>query len=236
MQRYFVDSINNNKFCLNESDSYHCLVVMRSKVKEELEIVCDKRLYLGKIESLDNFVSGIILEEIDSSFERLDVTIAQSLVNESKMDLILQKSVELGVNKIIPLKVSRCVVNYDKKEDKKLLRWQKIMQEASSQSKRLNIPVIDKINNLDDLIGLNYDYKFLCSVNESSQTIKMVLQNVKVCDRIIFVIGPEGGFSDSEESYLVQNGFIRISLGDLVLRTETASLTILSMINYHFMR
>ena len=89
---------------------------------------------------------------------------------------------------------------------------------------------------ISDLIDLDYDYKFLCSVNEKDNSLKKELQNINVYDRILFVIGPEGGFTDKEENLLINNGFKRITLGSNVLRTETASIALLSMLIYHFMR
>ena len=88
---------------------------------------------------------------------------------------------------------------------------------------------------LKDLINLDYDLKLVCSVNQDVLNIKKVLQNNKKCDKIIFVIGPEGGISKEEEKFLTENNFIPISLGNRVLRTETAPICIGSIINYEYM-
>ena len=88
---------------------------------------------------------------------------------------------------------------------------------------------------IKDLINLEYDLKIVCSVNQNISNIKKVLQNNKKCDKIIFVVGPEGGLSENEETYLVNNGFIRASLGKSILRCETAPITVCSMIKYEYM-
>lgn len=236
MQRYFVNEIKDKLFKLNERDSYHLMKVMRAKIDDEIEIVCDNKLFLGKILNIGNLVDGEIIQELDSSFVSSNITIAQALVNESKFSLILQKGTELNANSFIPLITERSVIKVNKDFDKKIVRWQNIVNDASSQSKRLNSPLVYNVMKISDLIDLDYDYKFLCSVNEKDNSLKKELQNINVYDRILFVIGPEGGFTDKEENLLINNGFKRITLGSNVLRTETASIALLSMLIYHFMR
>lgn len=235
MQRYFVKEKKDSFFLINKEDSYHIVKVMRMSINDKIEVIYDNTLYICKIIELGDFVKCEIIEEIHE--EKLDtpkVIIAQSLVKEQKMDYILQKCTELNVYSIIPINTVRSVVKLDSC-DKKLIRWNKILKEASEQSKRLEIPKLDRIMDIKDLINVKCDCKYICSVNEKSKTIKSVLSNTKKSDTILFVIGPEGGFSSSEEKLLIDNGFIPISLGKNVLRTETASLFILSAINYEFL-
>jgi len=236
MQRYFVDEIKDNLFKLNERDSYHLSKVMRAKINDEIEIVCDNKLFLGKVVNTSNVVDGKIIKKLDSSFISSNITIAQALVNENKFNLILQKGTELNANSFIPLITDRSVIKVNKDFDKKIVRWQNIVNDASSQSKRLNSPLVYNVMKISELIDLDYDYKFLCSVNEKDNSLKKELQNIGAYDKILFVIGPEGGFTDKEEDLMIKNGFKRITLGSNVLRTETASMALLSMLIYHFMR
>lgn len=237
MQRYFVkdfDKEYSNTFTLSEDDSYHIIKVMRYKINDLIEVVSKDNMYICKITELGKNVKCEVNEKVLSKVTNiLNVTIAQSLVKEQKMDYILQKSTELGVNKIIPIKAIRSIVKIEN-DNKKVDRWQKIVKEASEQSKRLDIPTIEKPININELAALQYDYKILCSVNETSINIKKALQNVKYSDTILIVIGPEGGFDKKEEQVLIDSGFISTSLGTRVLRTETAPLFVLSVINYIF--
>ena len=235
MQRYFVDEKKNNVFVLKEEDAYHFLKVMRGSLDDIVEIIYNEELYLCKLISINPCKVEIIKKEEDSE-NKFHVTIAQALVKEQKMDLILQKSTELGVEEIIPLITERSIVKLDKKSDKKINRWNSIAEGASKQSKRLTIPRISQALTIDDLTKLDYDYKVLCSVNEVSKNIKKVLADVNSSDRILFVVGPEGGFTEDEEEKLISSGFISVSLGSNVLRTETTSLFLLSVVGYHFMR
>lgn len=243
MQRYFIKNYDHNPlgyyedtFTLNTDDSHHVKNVMRMKIEDHIEVVYDNDVYLCKIIDLKDNVKAQIIDTIECSSELpCHITIAQSLVNEQKMDFILQKTCELGVSEIIPIQTSRSIINLKGKEEKKLMRWNKIVKEASEQSKRNKIPTVNKVMTLKELINLDYDYKLLCAVNEMTTTIKRVLSNIKSCDRILFVIGPEGGFSKEEERLLIDNGFTSISFGKRVLRSETASIYIMSIINYILM-
>lgn len=232
MQRYFCVRKDNDIFFLNEENSYHARTVMRMKIGDKVEIIYDSKLYIGEIISLDDLVKCRLIEE-KSEYNELDirVTICQGLVKEEKMDLILQKCVELGMNSFIPLKTKNSIIkNLD--ENKKLVRWQKIVNDASRQSKRNVIPMVLNVMNLEDITKLDYDLKILCTVNELSISLKNILQNHKKCGTMIIVIGPEGGFKKDEETYLINNGFLSCKLLDFVLRTETAGIVALSMINY----
>lgn len=234
MQRYFVQEKKNNQFILSSNDTYHITKVMRMSLKDKIEVVNNATTYICEITSLEPLVEVEIIEELVEKNElNCMVTIVQSLVKEQKMDYILQKTTELGVSKIIPYQAERSLIKLDSKQEKKRERWQSIVKEAAEQSKRNSIPTVEKVMNLSDLVNLvEYDMKFLCTVNEMSQNIKKLLSNLPGSVRILFVIGPEGGFTKKEEETLLENGFISLSLGNSVLRTETASTFILSVIRY----
>lgn len=238
MQRYFVSHIDDeNNIVLSQDDSYHIVKVMRMSIGDRIEVVSLGIEYVCEIIELDNIVKCRVVEKLEEKTRKIPkIVLAQSLVKEQKMDYILQKSTELGVFEIIPVLTERSIIKVDNKEFKKIERWKKVLKEASEQSKRNDIPRIEKICKLDELKSLNFTHKYICSVNEKSKTIKSVLSKVDIDDTILFVIGPEGGLSEKEEKLLFENGFEAISFGDNVLRTETASLFVLSAINYEFMR
>ena len=235
MQRYFSNNKNNDIYTLNNDDSYHITKVMRMKLDELIEIVDNKKTYICKIISFNPVNAKIVREnDEDNEFEK-KIIVVQSLVNENKMDLILQKCCELGMYKIYPFKAKNSVVKENDKINKKIVRWQKILKEASEQSKRNIIPEVGNVLDINSLCNINGDLKILLSVNEMSKSLKNVLQEVSSYDTIIIVVGPEGGFDYLEEEKLINSGFIRVSLGKRVLRTETASLAAISMINYEWM-
>lgn len=229
MQRYFSDKKDNNQLVLSDNDLYHIKTVMRMKDNDLIEVVYNEQLYLCY---LDNY-KAIIKDEIKKeSFHKQEIILCISLVKEQKMDLILQKATELGVDKIIPLITKNSIIKIDN-EEKKLNRWSRICKEASEQSKRLTIPTITNIKRLNEL---NYDgLKIICSTTEKNNTINKVLKNRSKYDKIVFVIGPEGGLDKKEEELLVLMGYIKTTLGNLIMRVETVPLYLLSILNYEMM-
>ncbi len=237
MQRYFVNNKDNDTFYLSNEDSHHVINVMRMNINDEVEIVFDNHLYLANISELNKSVKCTIIKELENKERYIPkIVIVQALVKEQKMDYILQKACELGVYQIIPVNTSRSVVKIDKNDSKKIIRWNKILKEASEQSKRVDIPILDKIYNFEDLKSLDFKEKYICSTKENKKLLKSTLSKYNINDTIVYVIGPEGGFDPSEEDQLIDKGFIPISLGNNILRTETASLFIMSAVNYEFER
>jgi 16S rRNA (uracil1498-N3)-methyltransferase len=213
--------------------------VMRMKENDKIEVIYDEVVYLCEITTLSvNSVKLKVLnKKITEDESSVKVTIAISLVKEQKWDFILQKTTELGVSQIIPLSLSRTLIKLDNnKYNKKCERWNKICKEAAEQSHRVTIPNISKQMNINDLVKLDYDLKIVCSTTDVNQNLKQVLSKHKRYDRILVVIGPEGGISPAEEELLATNGFIKTSLGKFILRVETAPLFVMSAINYELMR
>ena len=233
MQRYMV---NNKELKLDIDDIKHIINVMRMKENEVFEIVYNKTIYTCKITHIDkkDVKYEIIKEDKKERNRKNKVIIACSLIKEQKMDYLLQKATELGVDEIIPLISQRTVVKVNDKKDNKLVRWNKIVKEASEQSFRIDIPKIQEITRLKDIIKYDGDIKIVCDTLEMSKNIKKVLQDSKKSDTILIVVGPEGGFTKDEVNYLSNNGFIRTSLGNNILRAETVPLFLLSVINYEF--
>ncbi len=231
MQRYFAEKKVGKDFILKESDLHHILHVMRMKSGEEVEVVYEKELYLCEVE-ISSEVNVLEKEKLDSLVEKKEkITLVLPLLKEQKMDFILQKSTELGVDEIIPLVMERSMIKFGGKEEKKLERWRKIVKEASEQSKRITIPNITEIRYLKDLKMLD-GVKFVCSTREKSKNLKNFLTNHRNYDKMIIVIGPEGGLSSSEEEKLIQMGFDPVTLGTRILRVETVPLFLLSILNY----
>lgn len=231
MQRYFAKEKENEKIYLYESDIYHIKKVMRNQIGDEIEVVFGEKVYICKIIKLDLLELEIINEHEEDKELNINLTVAVSLVSEQKFDLIIQKLTELGVSTIIPFKSERSIVKLDEhKIGKKLLRWQTICKEASEQSKRVTVPKITNIMTLKELSQNTANLKLICSLKSNPQFLDKYLN--KNTNSILFAIGPEGGFTSAEESYLIDNGFKSVSLGARVLRVETAAIYITSVINY----
>jgi len=223
MQRYFSSNLKDNNFILSNDDWYHINTVMRMKENDNIEIVYNNSLYLGRIENKQIYM---IKKIMDKEISKRKYILCIPLLTDSKMSFVLQKATELGIDMIIPIYTKRSIVKINDKNHK-LERWYKICKEASEQSKRLSIPVITDIKELKDLEGEGL--KIVCSTTNKSITLKQVLNK---CDTITFVVGPEGGFTNDEEELLVNKGFIPITLGENILRVETVPIYILSILKY----
>ena len=231
MQRYFAVDKDLN---ISDKDKHHIINVMRMKLNDKIEIVYNEKVYMCEINDISKKdVSYSVKDIIDINNELpVKVTIAVSLVNEKKLDFILQKCTELGVYDFILVNSDRSKIKIDGKEKKKIERWNTITKEAAEQSHRNIKPIVRDIMSINDVSKLDYDLKLTCSTKENEKTIKNVLQNSTNCDRIIIVVGPEGGLTVSEEEKLEKNGFIPVTLGNLILRTETVPIYIMSLVNY----
>lgn len=233
MQRYFAKNIIDKKVELDSGDYHHIKNVMRCKNNDNIEVVFNNKLYIATILDIENFNIEVTEEKDDNNELPIELIVAVGLVKEQKMDLILQKLTELGVSRIIPIKFSRSIVNLDdKKIDKKIVRWTSICKEASEQSKRNIIPIIDRPITVKELTKIEADKKLVASVREDNNFISNYLQNNEKGVKILVVIGPEGGIADNEEDILNDNGFNSVSLGKSVLRVETAAIYVASVINY----
>lgn len=232
MQRYFSKKLDNNYFLINDDDFFHISTVMRMKDNDKIEIVYNNELYIGIIESIEQRKVKVLNKEDIKYDKRPRVTLCVPLLKEQKMDYILQKATELGVNEIIPVILERSIIKLDeKKEDKRLERWSRICKEASEQSKRLDVPTITKVKRIKEL---NIDgLKIVCSTTEKENNIKKILKTNS--EDLVFIMGPEGGISPKEEKILNEIGFISTSLGNRIMRVETVPLYIMSVVNYEYM-
>jgi len=231
MQRYFAKDKQDNHFILQDSDIHHIKNVMRMLPNDKIEVIYDHVTYICNIDSVDPLTLTIVDTLKEDREATIDLTIAIALVNEQKMDLILQKLTELGVSTIIPIKTERSIVKLEpQKMSKKITRWQIICKEASEQSKRTSIPQVKEIISLSELASVPNELKLICSLNDNTKPLDNYLKkNIK---EALFVIGPEGGFTPKEEEKLLSNDFKPVSLGKRVMRVETAAIYVASIVNF----
>ena len=230
MQRYFSNLKQDNYLNLTKEDLYHIKTVMRMKQGDNIEVVYDHKLHICQ---LDN--DQALIKEVNNQItdKKVQYILCVPLLQEQKMSFVLQKATELGVDKIIPILTTRSVVKIKEHQEHKLNRWYRICKEASEQSKRLDIPFIEKITKIEDLKLSGF--KIVLSTKEKDMTIKKVLKNNLNCDKIIMVVGPEGGLTDQEEKALNELGFVSVTLGQNIMRVETVPICLLSILNYELM-
>lgn len=245
VQRYFSpDSFSaEGMLSLTGEDAKHITQVMRMTVGDNVIVVANQEAYVAVITSLEQKEVQVQKsgEPLPANEMPIQVTIVNGLAKGDKHDLIVQKSTELGVHRIIPLKAARSIVKWDdKKGAKKIERLQKIAHQAAEQCHRTVIPTVEQPITVKQLVELaaGYDVCFYADEEEAKRNDRPRLQDsVKLLtrgQRILIVFGPEGGLSREEVEIFQETGFQAVALGPRILRTETAPLYILSAISYEF--
>ncbi len=223
-------------FYISGSDYNHIRNVLRMKTGEEFLVSCDGVSSLCRLDGFegDSAVAEIIEENYQSTDLPIKIYLFQGLPKSDKMELIIQKAVELGVHAIIPTEMSRCVVKLDdKKKKSKTQRWQTIAESAAKQSKRSAVPTIYDTMSYKEALNMAKDLDILMVPYECEngmEETKKVLSQIKEGSSVGIIIGPEGGFEESEVEKATAIGGESISLGKRILRTETAAITAVSMV------
>lgn len=245
MSRFFVrtepSDLQNGRIVITGEDVKHIGNVLRARVGDALEL-CDGAGtdYDAVVEQLskESVITSIRGKRANDTEPPVDITLFQGVPKADKMDFIIQKCVELGVNRFIPVTTARSVVRFKDARDAaaKAARWGRIAFEAAKQCDRGRIPVVEEPVGLDKALKLaeGYDLKLLPYEEEIDGSLRKVLRehnNTANCKVAIF-IGPEGGFDKAETEKAVQNGFKSVKLGPRILRTETAGIAVASIVMY----
>lgn len=245
MPKFFIKTENlkeNEGIWITGSDVNHIKNVLRKKIDDKINI-CNsdtQKNYECIIKNIEeNKIVCKILDEVKSLAEsNLNITIFQGLPKSDKMELIIQKATELGVKTIVPVITKRTVIKLkDKDKQNKVDRWRKIAEVAAKQSGRDIIPTIENIINIADIKFDEFDKIFVLYENEEKISIKDEIEQLKNDNKeelnIGIVIGPEGGFAESEIEQLRLNQNVSVvTLGKRILRTETVALVVSGILMY----
>lgn len=240
MQRYFVnpEQFADDKVIITGDDVHHITKVLRLKVGDH--IICSNGLGIDALSEIIQIDSTQVLCNIVSILDKvnesnINIILAQSLPKADKMDLIIQKGTEIGISSFLPFISERTIVRLDdKKEQKRLERWQKIAKEAAEQAHRNKIPEILPVSSWKDLLAKISDQLTLIAYEkEAKNFLYQTMKNNPECKNILLIIGPEGGFSEKEIKEAEDNGATSVSLGKTILRAETAGLVGAANIIYH---
>lgn len=242
MQHFFVtpEQVADEQIIIHGADVNHMKNVLRIKPGEEL-IVSDGNNHrylcgMGRYEA-EQAVVTILQKELADTELPSRIYLFQALPKQDKMELIVQKAVELGVHEIIPVASKRAVVKLDeKKAQKKIQRWQGISESASKQAGRGYIPKVKEVKRFQEALSYSEQLDILLfpyELAEGMEQTKRVIASIKPGQSVGVFIGPEGGFEQEEAAAAVGVGAKVITLGKRILRTETAGLTTLSVLMYH---
>ena len=244
MYQFFVEpsQIQDKKIVITGSDVNHIKNVLRMKVGEEIAVKSgeDGREYRCGIEAFaqDQVICSLRFIREEGVELPSKIYLFQGLPKADKMELIVQKAVELGVFEVIPVTVKRCVVKLDeKKAAAKVSRWQGIAEAAAKQCKRGIIPVVKMPMTLREAAAYAQEMDVRLIPYELAGDMahtREIIEGIAPGQSVALFIGPEGGFEESEVETALAAGIEPITLGRRILRTETAGLAVLSWLMYHF--
>ncbi len=236
----FIAEIENGRVKLSGDEAHHAIHVMRMKTGD-IFIACggDETEYISEISEItEDALYAEIRDIIRSAAEPgVKVTVFQGLPKGDKLELIIQKAVELGVYEIVPVQTKRAVVKIDdRKKAAKVQRWNKISESAAKQSGRGIVPQIKEPVSMKTAAEMmkSFDLAVMAYEEEKDITLKSVLQSAENAKTIAIFIGPEGGIDKAEAQMLVSAGAKSVTLGNRILRTETAPIAMLAMIMYEY--
>ena len=241
MPHFFIESKNKEKdlITINDTENYrHIAKALRTRVGEKLLLIDENQIQYETI--IKNITSSEIICEIQNSYPStrdldFDLYLAQSPLRSDAQLTIMEKATELGVRAVYPIITDNCALNKSILE-KKYEKWQKVMYEASKKCERAIVPTCFEPTTLEKVLKENFDKILVLAERSTEISLKQYLaQNpIKKCEKVLAIIGPEGGFSQNEFAYFKSKNLPLISLGDLILKAETAVIVTLGDIIYEY--
>ena len=239
MKKIFIPTPLDEIIQLPKDVTHHVLHVFRHNMEKPITVTgSDNRCGTYLItEEVDGIAEAKLIEYVASDVSSYRTILVQSLLKGEKLEWVLQKATELNVDTIYLVSTANCVAKYDdKKLQSKVSRWEKIMLEAAQQCGRNQLPTLVVGETLSQVLTIEADaLKLVAYENEDGHTIKSALQlvhtNQTITD-ILICIGPEGGYQEKEINAIIESGGKSVSLGNTILRAETAAIGSLAMIQY----
>ncbi len=237
MPHFFVDSknINNNKIIISDEENYrHIARSLRVRAGEKLLLIDEKQIQYETV--IENINSKEIVCEIKNSYPskrdlEFDLYLAQSPLRSDAQLTIMEKATELGIRAVYPVKTDNCALKVDKQP-----KWQRVMYEASKQCERAKIPICYNLTTIEDVLKQDFDKIIVFAERSTEKSLKAYLKEnpIHKGEKVLVIIGPEGGFSQREFDYFKEKGLPLITLGDLILKAETAVIVALGDIIYEY--
>lgn len=243
MPHFFINSndIKNNKIIISDKDTFnHLAKSLRIRKGEDLLLIDENQIQYETI--IEDITNREISAKIEKSYKSerslpFKLYLAQSPLRSDAQNLVIEKATELGADGVYPIRTDNCALAGSVIE-KKTSKWQRIMSEASKQCERAYIPICYELTNLENIIKLNNKgYKVIAFCERLTQTSlhKYCDKNpININDKLVVIIGPEGGFSQREFEMLANNNIPMLTLGELILKADTAVTVALGNIIYEF--
>jgi len=231
-RRFFVPEIRRGVAELTGLDAEHLVRVLRAEAGQIYELSDNQNLYLAQIDTArKSLVSFRILEKLEPPIPTVHVSLCAALFKFDRFEWLVEKATELGVAVIQPFEAIRTERGLAQAAAKRLSRWQKIAVEASQQSRRVYLPVIEPAVRFANALETPGDVRLLLDENPDVPPLLPLLPAQRaLADRVVLFLGPEGGWTDEERERAIQAGWSSCSLAKNVLRAETAAIAALAVI------
>lgn len=241
MPHFFIKSetVQNGTIIINDKENFnHIAKSLRAKIGEKVLLIDENRVeYTTTVQEISNnyILCEIISSEVSKRDLKYNLYLAQSPLKSDAQLTIMEKSTELGVRGVYPVYTDNCALKKSVAE-KKVEKWQKTMYEASKQCERATIPQCYELTTLENVLEKNFDKIIALCERHTNDNLKNYLRTnvVKDDENILLIIGPEGGFSEREFQLFRDKNIPMLSLGNLILKAETAVITTLGNIVYEY--
>jgi len=235
-RRFFVDSVHSGRAQITGEDAHHLTRVLRVEAGQKFEISDNRDVYLAEVESArKDLVSFAILERIEAPESAFHTTLLVSLIKFERFEWMVEKATELGVERIVPVEAERSEKGLARAAAKRLERWKRIAREASEQSRRARLPEIETCIGLPAALATVADHRYMLEERTAPPILQALPGDRRAQDRVALLVGPEGGWTDREREAISAVGWTAVSLGREILRTETAVIAGLAILNASWM-
>jgi 16S rRNA (uracil1498-N3)-methyltransferase len=232
-RRFFVDSFQQGKTQMEGELAHHLGRVLRAQPGQLYELSDGTSVWLGRIETVSrDTIDFSLIQELEGYIPELETTLLLAVVKFDAFEWAIEKAAELGVSRIVPLAAARSEKALLAAAVKRAERWKRILFEASQQSRRVKLPVLSGVESAESaFVGYSAECKVMLSESPAAKPMRRVLEGL-TCRTAVLAIGPEGGWTEGEFAAANAVGFLEGSLGRLILRTETAVVAALAVMNY----
>jgi 16S rRNA (uracil1498-N3)-methyltransferase len=232
-RRFFVGEVRSGKAEIAGDDARHLTRVLRVEAGQRYEISDNRSVFLAEIETArKEHVVFKTIEKLAAPEPEARITLCAALIKFDHFEWMIEKATELGVAKIVPVQATRSEHGLERAAHKRIERWRRIAVEASQQSRRAHLPEIEEPVNLRDALKIGDKYRFVLDEDPSAVPLISALPaERRASDEIAVLIGPEGGWTDDERAFCTAAGWTPVSLGQLILRAETAAIAALSFVS-----
>jgi 16S rRNA (uracil1498-N3)-methyltransferase len=232
-RRFFVDEVRGGQARIEGDEAHHLTRVLRVETGQRYEISDNHDVYLAEIAAArKDLVTFSILERLAAEEPLVRVTLYVSLIRFERLELLLEKGTELGVWRFVPVEADRSERGLERAVAKRIKRWNRIAREASEQSRRTTLPELVGPQSFREAVSGASGLRLMLDEDPAAKPLLHALPPVRAKgEEISLIAGPEGGWTDRESAALPGNGWIPVSLGPTTLKTETAAIAALAVIN-----